>query len=278
MTSRSACRVALRVAYDGTDFRGFAPNPGVPTIAGSLQRALAQVMNYEPTITCAGRTDAGVHARGQILTIDLAELRVPPEKLRHSLNGLTPDSITVSDAWVVDAEFDARHSATGRTYRYSVENRRAPDPLLRHQVWHVIPPLDVDAMIAASDRFLGTQDFSSFCRRKFVITQEGDEIEATRTRTVLSTRWEADPVDADVLRFWISATSFCQQMVRSIVGTLVDVGTGRVDAADLSAMFEAGDRNQAGSVAPPSGLVLWDVDYAGHPSPTNRPGEQAVLG
>lgn len=265
-------RLALRVAYDGTDFRGFAPNPGVPTVAGEFQRALAQVMKYEPAITCAGRTDAGVHARGQILTIDLDQLRVTPEKFRHSLNGLTPDSITIADVWIVDPGFDARHSATGRTYRYTIENRRAADPLLRNQVWHVIRPLDVAAMEAASAEFLGTQDFSSFCRRKFVIA-DGEQIEATRVRTVLSVRWEVDPVDTELLRFWISATSFCQQMVRSIVGTLHDVGSGRVEVGDFPAIFAAGDRNRAGTVAPPSGLVLWDVAYGDHPTATGRPGE-----
>lgn len=268
-----AIRVALRVAYDGTEFRGFAINPGVPTVGGEIRRALAQVVQYEPTITCAGRTDAGVHARGQVLTVDLEELRDTTERLRRSLDQLTPASISIADVWVVRTDFDARHSATRRTYRYTVENRRVSDPLLRDQVWHVAKPIDLDAMRLVSAEFLGTHDFSSFCRRKFVTLLDGEEVEATRVRSVHSAEWVRDTADPDLVRFWISASSFCQQMVRSIVGTIVDVGTGRVDPSVVPAMFAASDRNAAGTVAPPGGLVLWGVGYDNDPSVTDRPGE-----
>lgn len=268
-------RVALRVAYDGTDFRGFAANPDVPTVGGEIRHALAQVLQYEPIITCAGRTDAGVHARGQIVTVDVEGLRTPAEKLRRSLDQLTSESISIVDAWIVSPEFDARQSATARTYRYTVENRRIPDPLLRRYVWHVARPLDLAVMNKAAQQFVGLKDFSTFCRRKFVTLPSGEEIEATRMRRVHSVRWEIDHDEPEVLHMWVTASSFCQQMVRSIVGTLVDFGTGRCAPESLPEMFAAADRLMAGTVAPPLGLVFWNVTYGDYVADGDRPGELA---
>lgn len=266
-------RVALRVAYDGTDFRGFAANPDVPTVGGEIRYALSRVLQYEPVITCAGRTDAGVHARGQIVTVDVEGLRTSAEKLRRSLHQLTSDSISIKDAWVVTPEFDARQSATGRTYRYTVENRRIADPLLRRYVWHVARPLDVAVMNEAGQNFVGLKDFSTFCRRKLIRLPNGNEIEATRMRRVHSVRWDVDHDDPGLLHLWISASSFCQQMVRSIAGTLVDFGSGRCSPDDLPSMFVAADRLVAGTVAPPLGLVFWDVTYGDYAADGDRPGE-----
>ena len=270
-------RIALRVAYDGTDFRGFTPNPDIRTVAGELQRALEQIVQYQPPLTCAGRTDAGVHARGQVVTFDLDPAltnvdRLEPWRIRHSLNSLCDEDISIDDVWWVSDDFDARHSATLRTYRYTVENRRFRDPLNRGQVWHMYRDADVDAMNEAAKLFLGPHDFSAFCRRKFIITLEGDQIEATRFRNVRSAEWRRDEVDPGLLRFWISASAFCQQMVRSITGTLIDIGTGDLSIDDLPAIMESGDRNVAGKVAPPEGLLFWSVTYGDHPSEEGRPG------
>ncbi len=259
--------MALLVAYDGGPFRGFAPNPGVPTVAGALLRAAATVFQFEPSLTCAGRTDAGVHARGQVVTIDVPDrpaLNHLP-RLRRSLDRLAGEAISVVDVAVVDDTFDARGSARARTYRYLVENRRAPDPVLRSMVWWVPYPLDVEAMDDAAQLFVGTHDFSSFCRRKEFSFADGTSAEATRVRTVQRAGWNRAAGDRDLVEFWVTATSFCQQMVRSMVGTLVDVGLARRTATELPAMLAATDRNAAGRVAPPQGLSLWNVAYDSSP-------------
>lgn len=252
-------RVALFLAYDGTDFHGFAVNPGVPTIGGTIGRALGQVMTNEPTITCAGRTDKGVHARRQVVTFD-TDQAVEPWKLRHSLNGLCGPDISVEHVRLVADDFDARSSATGRRYRYTLENRQFADPMLRRRVWNVKQPLELDTLNAAAQLVEGSHDFSSFCRRKIVETNNGPVV-ASRVRNVRSARWERDPVDDGLIHFWIEANAFCQQMVRSIVGSVVDVGLGLLDQAAITQLLSMADRNEAGKVAPPQGLTLWDVFY-----------------
>jgi len=260
-------RLALWVAYDGTSFRGFAPNVGVPTVSGALAEALKVVLGTAPPLTCAGRTDAGVHGRGQVVTFDVPEEslgRVADlQALERSINGLCRPAIVVWHVVEVPKTFDARFSAVSRSYRYSVLNRRLPDPLRRNVVWHVWDDLDMDRMQAAADHLVGTHDFSSFCRRKLVDTPEG-EVEATRTRTVHSAQWlrpEGEPERSEVLRLDVRARSFCQQMVRSIVGTCVDVGRGRFEPDDVLDILARRDRRAVATVAPPQGLVLWEVGF-----------------
>lgn len=227
-------------------------------------RALATVFQFEPTITCAGRTDAGVHAHGQVITVDvpdrpaaLADL----ERLRRSLDRLSGAAIAVAAVRIVPDDFDARQNAIARTYRYVVENRPVGDPTLRSLVWHVPSALAIDRMNAAASYFVGTHDFSSFCRRKSFVDLDGTVGEATRIRTVTTSAWKRSLPDDGLLEFWITATSFCQQMVRSLVGTTVDVGLGHREVADVATMLSAGDRNAAGRVAPPQGLSLRAVIY-----------------
>src|SRR5581483_8550974 len=161
-------RWRLLVAYDGASFKGFADQPKVPTVAGALRRAIGLTarMPEPPVLTCAGRTDAGVHARGQVVHVDLpASMPLDGFRLARSLTKQVGPAITVLEATKVDASFDARRSATGRAYRYLVWNAPAPDPLLASLAWHVRDHLDVRAMAAASDVLLGRHDFRSFCRR-----------------------------------------------------------------------------------------------------------------
>ena len=252
----------LTVAYDGTDFRGFAESDGVRTVMGELRRAVETIVRCPVDLAVAGRTDAGVHGWGQVVSGELpasTDLR----RLERSVNGLCAPELSVRDAAWVDASFSTRFSASGRTYRYHVWNDPAPNPLLVRAAWHVPHELDVAAMDEGAASLVGEHDFSSFCRRP---KPGAGYDEPSLVRHLQSAQWavaDTDQWGSSLLRFEITASSFCHQMVRSIVGTLVDVGLGRRRADSLAATLAALDRNAAGQVAPPTGLVLWSVDYSG---------------
>lgn len=245
----------LLVAYDGAAFHGFAPNDGVATVAGTLGEAISRIVRRPVGLTGAGRTDAGVHGWGQVVNLDLPD-EVDLANLAHRLNRMLAPAIAVRAAEWVAPEFDARFSATWRHYRYHVWNDPAPHPLLAPTVWHVADPLDLAVMRLACDPFVGEHDFASFCRRPK--PGPGHEPASLRRRVLLA-RW-SEP-EAHLLRFEIRANAFCHQMVRSIVGTLVDVGLGKRHAGELVGVLRARDRSAAGPVAPPQGLVLWEVGY-----------------
>jgi len=252
----------LTVAYDGTDFHGFAESDGVRTVLGELRRAVETVVRGPVDLTGAGRTDAGVHGWGQVVSGELPAT-TDLGRLERSVNGLCGPDISVRDAAWADSSFSARFSATGRTYRYLVWNDPAPNPLRLRTTWHVPLALDLDAMNLAAGRLIGEHDFSSFCRRP----RPGPGFaEPGLSRHLHGAAWTYDDIDQwgmSLMRFEIAASSFCHQMVRSIVGTLVDIGLGRRAADSIPAMLAAHDRNAAGQVAPPNGLVLWSVDYSG---------------
>ena len=258
-------RWRLLIAYDGAAFRGFALQPEVPTVAGELRHVLGRTarMSEPPLLTCAGRTDAGVHARGQVVHVDLPPVPFDGLGLARALNRQLAPSIVVLAAEEVSSTFDARRSALARTYRYLVWNAPAPDPLLDPMTWHVRDPLDLRAMEAASDVLLGTHDFRSFCRRK-----PGSSPEEPIVRRVTRAKWFheegrelTDIGTGRLLRFEIQANSFCHQMVRSVVGSLVEVGRGRANAATLLERLRATTRHRAADPAPARGLCLVSVDY-----------------
>lgn len=249
-------RVRLTVAYDGTGFRGFAANPGVPTVAGALTGALERVLRHAVWLTCAGRTDAGVHAWGQVVTFDAAPDDLDLQALQRSVNRMCAPAIVVREAVLAPEGFDARRSALARRYRYTVLNRPLPDPFLAGTAWHVPEALDRGLLRLAADPILGEHDYSSFCRRPRV--RKGAP-EPSMVRRVLDARWH--DLGDGVLRFDIEATSFCHQMVRSLVGTMVDIGSGRLRAGDLAGVLRARERAAAGRLAPPHGLCLWEVRY-----------------
>jgi tRNA pseudouridine38-40 synthase len=250
-------RVRATIAYDGSAFHGFAAQPGVKTVAGTLASTLERVLRHPVELTCAGRTDAGVHGWGQVVSFDAAADRLDATQLQHAVNGLCGPGIVVRSIGAADTtDFSARFDAKARRYRYTVLNRPVPDPFLASTSWHVPQPLDLVRMQAACDPLIGEHDFTSFCRRP------KEQPDSPLTRRVLSAHWELDPAAGEgVLRFWIEATAFCHQMVRSITGTLVDAGLGRRTAADVLVALRAKDRSTAGPVAPPHGLVLWEVVY-----------------
>ncbi len=251
-----ATRVRLLVAYDGSGFHGFWPNEGVTTVGGTLGAALEQVLGASIEMTCAGRTDAGVHAWGQVVTFDAPGHGLDLERLQVSVNKLCGPAVVIREAAEVAPEFDARGSAMARTYRYTVLNRTFPDPFLHATTWHVPQALDRRAMTLACDPLIGSHDFSSFCRRPKVAEGQGP---ASLTRRVTDARWSES--GEGLLRFEITANAFCHQMVRSVVGLLVDVGRGRSRAGDVLGIIRARDRQVVPSPAPPQGLCLWSVTY-----------------
>ena len=249
-------RVRLTVAYDGSGFHGFAANDGVRTVGGTLAEALGRVLRLGGPIelACAGRTDRGVHAHGQVVSFD-APAGTDLDALARSINHLCGPAIAVREPQVVPSDFDARHSALARRYRYLVLNRPDPDPFLARSAWHIEPPLDVAAMTLACDPFIGEHDFSAFCRRP----KRSDGVEVSLQRRVVEAAWHVEP--DGLLRFEIEASAFCHQMVRSVVGTMVDVGRGRRRAGDVRGVLASRDRGKAGDLAPPHGLSLWLVRY-----------------
>ncbi len=260
-----ACNVRLLVAYDGSEFRGLAPNSGVRTVVGELARVIGDLCGHPPDIVMSGRTDAGVHAWGQVLSFHLdehqwAELqrRGGLDRIPKSVNSRLGPEVVVREVDEVDLGFSARFSATGRRYRYSVFNHPTPDPFSARTAWWVPSPLSIDAMSAACPHLLGEHDFSSFCRApKPTETNPNPSL----VRRVVGARW-LDLGD-DRFRFDIEGSAFCHQMVRSIVGFMVAVGTGKRSAEELVDVLAARDRQAAEPPAPPHGLVLWHVDYGG---------------
>jgi tRNA pseudouridine38-40 synthase len=273
-------RVMLLVAYDGTSFHGFAAQKDQYTVGGQLAKALGSMAGHEVSLTCAGRTDAGVHALGQVVHVDLDErivakwaARSPEpgkllERLGRSLSRQLGPAIAVIEARVAPDGFDARHSATARRYRYSLLRTPWPDPLAHHSSWHVPGTLDLAAMRIGTDALLGEHDFSAFCR-----LPHGES--APIIRRVLSAGWSFAPGDDRLWFFRIEANAFCHQMVRSVVGTLVAVGQGRIPAGELLAIVRGGDRSRSGQPAPSRGLCLMGVEYPDSlvPGGTWQPGQ-----
>lgn len=243
------------MAYDGTDFHGFAAQtPEIRTVEAVLADALEKVLRAQReylNLACAGRTDAGVHARGQVVTVD-APPDADAETVAHAVNRMLGPEIVVRACERVAADFDARRSATSRTYRYTVLNRPTPDPFMARIAWWVPDPLDLAQLRLAADPFVGEHDFASFCRR--------GPAGSTTTRHVRSARW-LPPEEPGLHVFEITAAAFCWQMVRSIVGTIVDAGSGKLRPGEMLRILRARDRQAAGTVAPPHGLTLWDVGY-----------------
>jgi tRNA pseudouridine38-40 synthase len=216
----------LLVAYVGTGFHGFARQRGVTTVAGELAAALERVVRHPVELTCAGRTDAGVHAWGQVVSLDLVA-NADLERVQRSVNKLLAPAVVVREVEWAAAGFNARHSALSRRYRYSISCSRWVDPFTAATTWDVGVDLDLRGMQAACDPLLGLHDFASFCH----VPRDRP---GPLVRRVLSAEWS--DLGQGSLRFEIEAASFCHQMVRSIVGLLVEVGLGRRKAGEVAAV------------------------------------------
>jgi tRNA pseudouridine38-40 synthase len=243
-------RYRLIIEYDGRPYHGYQAQGDLPSVQASLQKAILGFCGERPVIHAAGRTDAGVHATGQVIHIDL-DKAWPPEVVRNALNAhLVPEPIAVLAADVPDGDFHARFTATGRRYLYRILNRMAPPALDQGRVWHVKKPLDAEAMHAADQRLVGHHDFTTFrdlqCQAKSPI-KTLDVAEVSRV--------------GEEVRLVFASRSFLHRQVRSMTGTLAEVGIGRWSAEDVSLALEARDRTACGPVAPAVGLYLTGVSY-----------------
>ncbi len=251
-------RARLLVAYNGAAFHGFALTPGTVTVAQTLNDTIEQVTGSPVAVLGAGRTDAGVHAWGQVVHVDLADA-TDLDRLVFSVNSLLDPDIVIRKCEWVTQEFDARHSALWREYRYTVLNAPVNNPFLATTSWHIRRPLSVPLMQLATDSIIGLHDFSSFCRQPQQSGVNRNAEGPSMMRRVHVAQWHN--AGNGILTFDIRANAFCHQMVRSIVGTLVDVGLGRRKAGEMSGVLRAMSRLNTPHIAPPQGLCLMDVGY-----------------
>jgi tRNA pseudouridine38-40 synthase len=250
----------ITLAYDGTAFVGWQRQAAGVSIQGLLEEALSRLDDGEVVVSGAGRTDAGVHALGQVASLSLRRAIDGPSLVR-SLNASLPDSVRVLEADLVPDSFHARYSARRKTYRYRLWNADVLSPFERQYVWHVYGPLDRDAMAAAAMRIEGRHDFAAF-------RAAGGRTRST-DREVFSSRMVASPcppvppcpLSAPLVVYEISGSGFLRHMVRNVVGTLVEIGRGRRPIEWISEVLASRDRRQAGPTAPARGLVLVSVEY-----------------
>jgi tRNA pseudouridine38-40 synthase len=255
-------RLRLDLSYDGSGFSGWARQPELRTVQGELETALATVLRLPGVaVTCAGRTDTGVHARGQVVHLDVEDEPLeavarrgtdpPVEALVRRLNRLLPDDVRIRDGRVAAEGFDARFSALWRRYGYRISDARSTaDPLLRHHVLSWPRTLDETPMNVAATALLGVHDFAAFCRPR-----EG----ATTVRELLELRWQRSP--DGVLGATVRADAFCHHMVRAVVGCLVAVGEGRRTPDWPAQLLAAGERDSSVLLVPAHGLTLEEVAY-----------------
>ena len=277
MSPRAERTYRMELQYDGSGLHGWAKQPGQLTVEGALETALCTILGHTPALRVAGRTDAGVHARRQVVSLvlpagaDLGGLRV-------SLNALTPPGIAVTRLVVAPEGFDARHHAVSRSYRYYVCNRGVVPPFWRDYCWVVYGPLDLPLLRAAADLVRGQHDFTAFTP----VETEHLFFE----RTVLKCAWRhtsadlaglalgsgggggrsavpgrSSDADRGLLYLEIEADAFLRHMVRALVGTMVEIAMGKRTLDDLRRLLAGSRRDEAGITAPPHGLFLWDVRY-----------------
>jgi tRNA pseudouridine38-40 synthase len=243
----------LTLAYDGTDFAGWQVQPDERTVQGELEQALARVTGATIRTVASGRTDAGVHALGQVVSFD-SDSRLSPEDLLRALNACLAADVRIVDAQEAKPGFHAIRDCRGKRYRYVLHDGAVPDVFLRRYAWHVYERLDANAMHVAARSFLGRHDFRSFAARSDM--PRGTE----RTVTAASVRRGEGPERA-LVRFEVEADGFLHHMVRAMVGTLVEVGRGRREADWPAEVVAARDRRHAGRTAPPQGLFLVEARY-----------------
>jgi len=263
----------LTIAYDGTEFHGWQIQPGQPTVQGLVTDVLRRIIQEPVTIQAAGRTDAGVHAWGQVVNFK-SESHLAPQELAHALNALLPPAIRVRGAAEVPLDFHARWHAEAKTYRYSIYRGRVVPPFLWRYVLHHPHPLDFDAMSAAARCFEGQHDFTTFAASSGSDEDDRDRITLRAIhRSEMIANSSAcpshetrpfDPLSAPGPEEWlylVRGKSFLRHMVRKIVGTLLEVGRGRLTPADIPRLLELRDRSHAGPTVPAQGLCLVSVEY-----------------
>ena len=242
-------RIKLIVAYDGTEYSGWQIQPEAPTIEMCLDKAIHELTGENVHVTGASRTDAGVHAYGNVAVFD-TESTIPGDRFTFALNRFLPDSIVIQDSWEVAVDFHPRHCNTRKTYEYRILNTAVPLPQKRNFTWHVAGSIDIEKMKEAAAYIVGEHDFKSFC---CVRTQAESTVRTIYSLEVLQEGSEI------IIR--IKGNGFLYNMVRIITGTLIQVGKGRFMPEYVKQMLEAKDRTVAGQTAPPQGLTLVGIEY-----------------
>jgi tRNA pseudouridine38-40 synthase len=243
----------LTIAYDGTRFAGWQVQPDKPTVQGSIEAAWREITQEDVRISAAGRTDAGVHALGQVAGLT-TETRLSNDDLVRALNAVLPEDVAILSVEPAPAGFHATRDATSKRYRYQIHNGRAPSVFDRHYAWHYPQPLDAESMHAAGQVLVGRHDFSSF------ETAGSERPDSIRTITELSVSRDSNQ-HVDRVTLEVAGDGFLYNMVRTVVGTLVEVGKGARGVGWPAEVLAARDRRQAGQTAPPQGLFLVRVDY-----------------
>ncbi len=242
-------RIRLTVEYDGTDFHGWQIQPAVRTVQGELARAALRMTGEDVGLRGASRTDAGVHALGQVAHLTTSSA-IPAHRFAAGLTALTGDDLAVVESVEAAPDFSARHDARGKTYRYLVWNRRHASPLRRRTSWHLSSPLDVRAMRLGAEHLVGEHDFAAF--------RASSDDAPTTVRRVTGLEITAGGGE---ITFTVEGTAFLQHMVRIMVGTLVRVGQGKLEPAEVGRIRDSLDRRRAGMTAPAHGLCLVAVHY-----------------
>ncbi|MCL6516898.1 tRNA pseudouridine(38-40) synthase TruA [Alicyclobacillus sp.] len=241
-------RIRMQVAYDGTDFHGFARQRGLRTVQGTLEEAIGRILGMAVEVEGSGRTDAGVHARSQVVHWE-QPYGPPPERYPEVLRRVLPEDLIPLQADLAPPGFHARFSAKRKTYRYTIQRARVPDVFTHRYAWHVPVALDLAKMRDAAQQLVGEHDFTSFCAAATPVED--------KRRVIHEIRLEERETYLDV---YCTGNGFLQYMVRIIVGTLVDIGMGRLDRP-VAEILHARDRRLAGRTAPAKGLTLWEVVY-----------------
>lgn len=240
----------MDLAYDGTRYSGWQRLGGeTETLQGRIEAVITRLLDEPVEIAGSGRTDAGVHARGQVVSFHTKK-NMPPEKLMAQLNHYLPGDISVLRITVEDDRFHARYNAVKKVYRYQIWNAPVQNPIERRYRYHVPEPLDLAAMRKAADRFLGTHDFTSFTSMK---SKKKSAVRSLHEITISS--------KGPMMDITFIGDGFLHHMVRILTSTLLEVGAGRMEPEQVSTVLDANDRSMAGPLIPPQGLILWAVDY-----------------
>src|SRR5947199_7510565 len=245
----------LTIAYEGTDFHGWQMQSNKPTVQGEIVNVLERVTQERVFLHGAGRTDAGVHALGQVASFK-TQSALSAEEFQRALNALLPPTIRIFAAEEVGPDFNARWSARGKIYRYRLYRGKVVPPMLWRYVLHYPFPLDEDAMRDGARRFVGLHDFASFAAST---GSEEDDKERSTEREIYATELVRTP-DGEELVFTVRGRSFLRYMVRKMVGTLLDVGRGKLQPADIDRLYELKDRSKSGPTVPPQGLCMISVE------------------
>ena len=245
----------LMLSYDGAEFSGWQVQPDAATVQGTLSSAIGRITGEKVLPQGSGRTDAGVHALAQVMTF-VTSSPVPTENFLKAMNDILPASVRVLEVKEVPAEFHARHSARGKTYRYRIYRETICPPFLARYVWHYPYPLDESAMERAAGLVVGEKDFTSFAAVDPERGQQGEPV--SNVRTIFSSSWERI---GEELRYTVRGSGFLHHMVRNLVGTWILVGRGTILPEDMTRILEARKRSAAGATAPASGLYLVSVEY-----------------